>query len=235
MTASGSPRDDAAGLEQEAIWEIAPDAEGTLSATPDEPSTPGARRSSRGLTESITSTEQTPGPAGLFYADVPNRIMALIIDIIVLSVFGFILALLLGGLVTAPGALDSPGGQLDVVAFLVVALLQLGLSFAYFGYLWTAMRATLGMRLLGLRIGDESDGHAIDWRQALTRWLLLGIPSIVASLAAYVPDMIAVILSLLGIGWLLLLLYTMAQSPTKQGLHDRYAHTIMVKSGRRAT
>jgi uncharacterized RDD family membrane protein YckC len=235
MTASGSPRDDPTGLEQEAIWESAPDTEGTLSATPDEPAVPGASRSSRGLTESITSTEQTPGPAGLYYADVPNRIMALVIDIIVLSVFGFILALLLGGLVTAPGALDSPGGQLDVVAFLILVLFQAGLSFAYFGYFWTATRATLGMRLLGLQIGDESDGHAIGWRQALIRWLLLGTPSMLASLAAYVPDMIAVVLSLLGLGWLFLLLYTMAQSPTKQGLQDRYAHTILIRVRRRST
>ena len=28
------------------------------------------------------------------------------------------------------------------------------------------------------------------------------------------------------------LLVTTAQSPTKQGLHDRYAHTIMVKAAR---
>jgi hypothetical protein len=34
--------------------------------------------------------------------------------------------------------------------------------------------------------------------------------------------------------WLLLLLYTIAQSPTKQGLQDRYAHTIVIKVRRRA-
>lgn len=234
MTASGSPRDDAAGLEQEALWDAAPPAEDPADAGPDERASTSGTRTTHGLTESITSTAHTPGPAGLFYADVPNRIMALIIDIIVLSVIGFILALLFGGLVTDPGALDSPGGELDVVPFLVVLLLQLGLSLAYFGYLWTATGATLGMRLLGLRIGDEADGQPIGRGQAVTRWLLLGIPSVLASLAAYVPDMIAVILSIVGVMWLLMLLYTMAQSPTKQGLHDRYAHTILVRVGRRA-
>ena len=33
----------------------------------------------------------------------------------------------------------------------------------------------------------------------------------------------------------LVLLYSIAQSPTKQGLHDRYAHTILVKEGRRVS
>jgi len=230
MTQSGSPLDNAGGFEPEATRGAVPASGGTPGATPHEVPPPSG---SGGLTESITSTARTPGPAGLFYADVPNRIMALIIDIIVLSIIGFALATLFGGLVTGPGALDSPGGELDVVAFLVVALLQLGISFGYFGYFWTATRATLGMKLLGLQIGDEIDGRSISWRQAFIRWLLLGIPSILASLAAYVPAMIAVILTLMGIGWLFLLLYTMAQSPTKQGLHDRYAHTILVRVGRR--
>jgi uncharacterized RDD family membrane protein YckC len=229
MTQSGSSLDNAGGLEPEATRGAVPASDDVHGATPDEAPSAGG---SRGLTESITSTVHTPGPAGLFYADVPNRIMALIIDIIVLSIIGFILATLFGGLVAGPGALDSPGGELDVVAFLIVALLQLGVSFGYFGYFWTATRATLGMKLLGLQIGDEIDGRSISWRRAFIRWLLLGIPSVLASLAAYVPDMIAVILTLLGVGWLILLLYTMARSPTKQGLHDRYAHTILVRVGR---
>jgi uncharacterized RDD family membrane protein YckC len=229
MTQSGSPLDNAGGFEPEATRGAVPAPDDTHGATPDEAP---SRSGSRGLTESITSTVHTPGPAGLFYADVPNRIMALIIDIIVLSIIGFILATLFGGLVAGPGALDSPGGELEVVAFLAVLLLQLGVSFAYFGYSWTATRATLGMKLLGLRIGDESDGRSISVRQAFIRWLLLGIPSVLASLPVYVPDMVAVLLGLLGVGWLALLLYTMAQSPTKQGLHDRYAHTILVRVGR---
>jgi uncharacterized RDD family membrane protein YckC len=50
----------------------------------------------------------------------------------------------------------------------------------------------------------------------------------------YVPNNIGLILGALGVAWMLLLLYTMAQSATKQGLHDRYAGTILVKARRRA-
>ena len=228
MTSSGAPRGDDPELEQEGIWEDPP--------STDAAAAPVAERASNGarLAQRLTSTEHTPGPGGLLYADVPNRIMALVLDIIVLSVLGFVLAWLFGGLVTSPGAIDSSGGELDIAAFLVVLLLQLGISFAYFGSLWTLAGATFGMRLLGLRIGDESDGRRIEPRQSGVRWLLLGIPSLLSSLALYVPNTIGLILGALGVAWMLLLLYTMAQSPTKQGLHDHYAHTILTKARRRA-
>lgn len=222
MTQSGSPQGDEAGLEQEGIWEDAQ----AVTSTPGPP---------QGLTESITSTARVPGPPGLYFADVPNRIMALIIDIIVLSVVGSVLAWLFGGLVSEPGALDSAGGELDIVAFVVVLVLQLAISFGYFGVLWVLVSATAGMRLLGLRVGDESDGRPISWRQALIRWLILGIPTLLVSLVIYVPNTIGMILAALGLAWMLLLLYTIAQSPTKQGLHDRFGHTIVVKVRRRAT
>jgi uncharacterized RDD family membrane protein YckC len=37
---------------------------------------------------------------------------------------------------------------------------------------------------------------------------------------------------ILGVGWPLYLLYTTAQSPTKQGFHDVFAHTMVVKAAR---
>lgn len=233
MTPSESPQGDDAGPEQEGIWEDPQDADASPDHDPPAVSR-AAMGNSRGLTQNITSTVRTPGPAGLYYADVPNRIMALVIDIIVLSFCGFLLAWLFGGLVSEPGALDSGGGELDIAAFVLVLVLQLAISFAYFGSLWTLRGATLGMRLLGLRIGDESEGRSITWRQSAIRWLSLGIPSLLVSLAVYVPNIIGLILASLGVAWLLLLLYTMAQSPTKQGLHDRYAHTILVRARRRA-
>lgn len=192
-------------------------------------------RGPQGLTETITSTAHIRGPSGFYYADVPNRIMAMIIDIIVLSAIGLVIVALLGGLVSRPGSIDRAGGELDIVGFAIVLLLELVISLVYFGYLWVALRATAGMRLLGLQIGDESHGHSIGPRQALIRWLIIGVPSMLASVAVYVPGLLGLVLTVIGMAWLALLLYTIAGSPTKQGLHDRYAHTVMVKRGRRAT
>ena len=229
MTSSGVPQGDEKGLEQEGIWESAPSADSTS------PASSRAGGAGTGITQRLTSTERVPGPGGLLYADVPNRIMALILDIIALSLIGFLLSWLFGGLVSEPGAINEAGGQLDVAAFLLVLLLQLLVSFAYFGSLWTMAGATLGMRLLGLHIGDEADGHSISWRQSAIRWLILGLPALLASTAVYVPNTIGLILGAVGVAWLLLLLYTMIQSPAKQGLHDRYAHTIVTRARRHAS
>ena len=189
-------------------------------------------------TQTLTSTAPVPGPPGFYYADVPNRIIAFIIDMIILTFIGFLLVLVFGGLfggVTTPsGALDLAGGDLNLGVFLFVSIAQLAVSLAYFGYFWTSSRGTPGMKLLGLQIGHEIDGRNIDWNQALVRWFIIGIPSILSSFASYASTSVSFILSVLGLVWLIVLLYTMAQSPTKQGLQDRYAHTILVKAGRRA-
>ena len=236
MTRSGSTQDRPSAADQEEIWE-SPDQAAHTSASGDEPPAQrGSGGSSPAWAQSLTSTSAVPGPAGFYFADVPNRIIAYIIDLIVLAVAGMIISLVIGGIfggLTTPQSLDSAGGDLNMGAFLVVAIAQLAISFAYFGYCWVALRATAGMKMLGLQIGDESDGHSITWNQALIRWLILGIPSILGTFAVFVPSVLGMVLTIIGVIWLLVLLYTIAQSPTKQGLHDRYARTILVKAGRR--
>jgi uncharacterized RDD family membrane protein YckC len=221
MTTSGVPQSEDDAPRQEGIWEKAPEPDAAH------------RASVPGLTRRLTSTERTPGPGGLLHADVPNRVMALVLDAILLSAVGLVLAWLFGGLVTPTGAIDASGGGLDVVPFLLVMVLELVISAVYFVGLWTVSRATLGMRLLGLRIGDESDGRPLGRRQAGLRWALLGIPVTLAAAAVFVPNVIGLILGALGTVWLLGLLYTMAQSPTKQGLQDRLAHSMLFKARRR--
>jgi hypothetical protein len=161
--------------------------------------------------------------------------MALIVDIIVLSITGFVLAVLVGWTDSTAGGEIVPEDGFDLVTFLLVLVLQLTISAAYFVSLWTLTGTTVGMRLLGLRLGDESDGRRIGARAGTIRWLFLGVPSLLASLAVYVPNTIGLILGALGVAWLLLLLYTMAQSPTKQGLQDRLAHSMLFKARRRGS
>ena len=237
MTQSGSTQDRPSAVDQEEIWE-SPEQAAQTSLPPDEsPAQRGSGGQSPAWAQSLTSTAPVPGPAGFYFADVPNRIIAFIIDLIVLAVAGMIISLVIGGIfggLTTPRSLESAGGDLNVGAFLVVAIAQLAISFAYFGYCWVALRGTAGMKMLGLQIGDESDGHSVSWNQALVRWLILGIPSILATFAVFVPSVLGVVLTIIGVIWLVVLLYTIAQSPTKQGLHDRYARTILVKAGRRA-
>jgi uncharacterized RDD family membrane protein YckC len=224
MTSSGTSPGDDTELEQEGIWEESRPRAG-----------PAPTTAADGLTSRLTSTSRTPGPAGLLYADVPNRIIALVVDGIILTAIGFVLSLMFGGLVAEDGAIDGSGGGLQVGPFMVVAVLQAVISVVYFGVGWKTLHGTPGMRLLGLRIGDEVEGGEIGWRAVLLRWLLLGVPWILVGFAVIVPDAVGLLLSAVGAAWLLLLLYTMAQSPSGQGLHDRVAHTIVVRARRRSS
>lgn len=246
MTQSRWPQDRSPGVDQEQIWDVPEDGgpalDGDPPATgeagpPAPPRPPRLSGSPTAWTQSLTSTTPLPGPAGLLIADAPNRIIAFVLDVIALAILGMLLALLIGGAFggLATGAsLESAGGGLNVGAFLVVGVAQLGISFGYFGYSWVALRGTPGMKMLGLQIGDEADGHSISWNQALLRWLLLGIAATLATYPVYVPSAVGLILGILALAWLGLLLYSMTKSPTKQGLHDRYARTLLVRTARRS-
>jgi hypothetical protein len=242
MTPSGSPKGPSTGIDQERIWDGADQAGDAADAA--EPAVRPARPTgaTASLTQSLTSTAAQPGPAGLRFADTPDRIIALILDLIVLTILGMLVALLIGqvfgGLsseaTSAGGSLDASGGDLNVAAFLVVGIAQMALSFGYFGYSWVVLRGTAGMKALGLQVGDHGDGHAITWDQGLLRWLLLGIPATLTTFAAYVPSVLGLVLGVVGAGWMVVLLYSMVKSPTRQGLHDRHARTIVVRVDRRA-
>lgn len=172
----------------------------------------------------LTSTTPVAGPAGYVYADVPNRIIAYIIDVILLAILYAIIGLVLVGVLKA-----------STTTYAIVTLVNLVISIGYWVWSWSSRRMTVGMQLLGLQIGSEADGSTITTNQALVRWLVIGLPSLLASAASYWSDTLGVLLSLVGFVWVIVLLVSIAQSPTKQGYHDRYAHTIMVKSARRAT
>jgi uncharacterized RDD family membrane protein YckC len=175
----------------------------------------------------------TAGPAGYVYGDVPNRIIAYIIDVVILVIAFIIVGILLAAIVgpTIVGDPASPNfGQLNIVAAIIFAIVNAIISGAYFVYTWTAMRGSLGMRALGMQVGNETDGATLTLNQAVIRWALLFGPGAVAQAFGFTG--IGLILNLVAFVWWIALLVTTAQSPTKQGLHDRYAHTVVVKATR---
>ena len=93
------------------------------------------------------------------------------------------------------------------------------------------MRATVGMRVLGMQVGNAGDGRTLTMEQAVRRYLALAGPGVVANFFTGVP-VIGALLSLLSLGWVIYLLYTTANSPTKQGWHDVFANTQVVKAAK---
>jgi uncharacterized RDD family membrane protein YckC len=171
---------------------------------------------------------QVPGAAGYIYADVPNRVIALIIDAIVLLVIGFIVGIVL----TAIGLSGGGFGAADLSAgLLVYAVVGFIINAAYFIYSWTSMRATLGMKALGMQVGNAFDGKTLTMDQAIRRAIALWGPSTVAQFFTGVTG-IGTILGLLAFLWVIYLLYSTATSPTKQGFHDKFANSVVVKASR---
>ena len=182
-------------------------------------------------TASLTSTAPIPGPAGYVYGDVPNRSIAYIIDFIVLFIIGIVISA-----ITLAIFGDKVGNvqSVSTLSQLTYQILWYALIAAYFWYTWTKMRATVGMRLLGMQIGHEADGRTIDNNQAMIRIVAMFGPGFVAGVVSAFALSLAGVVQLVAFIWFLALLYTTAKSPTHQGLHDQYAHTMVVKAARRA-
>lgn len=159
-----------------------------------------------------------PGPKGFVYADVPNRAIAYIIDAIILFLVTVVIFVIIAGIL-----------GLGFVVSLVYLVISLAISGGYFIYTWTRMRATVGMKVLGMQIGDAGSGATLTQDQAIKRWLVLAGPAAIAQALSSI-SVIGPLLSLAAFGWFIYLVYTTYQSPTKQGWHDIYAHTMVVKA-----
>ena len=103
------------------------------------------------------------------------------------------------------------------------------ISFVYFVFLWSSGgRATLGMRLLKLQIGNADDGGTLgldDGDQAVVRHGQLAGP---AERGAGPGQPRPASASSCGTSSLLV---TTGSSPSRQGLHDRFARTAIVQTG----
>jgi uncharacterized RDD family membrane protein YckC len=180
------------------------------------------------------SAPVTAGPAGYVYADVPNRAIAYIIDAIILAIITSVIVIILAaiGLSSVNLNVNSPTfGQYNFVAGLVAAIIATAINGAYFIYTWTTMRASPGQKVLGMQVGNAADGATLTMEQAIKRWIALGAPFSIAQALNPLPGL-GLIIGLASLAWFIALLVTTAQSPTKQGLHDQYANTVVVKSAR---
>ena len=192
----------------------------TESGTPSEPGTPATP----GWQAPPPPTAPVAGAPGFVYADVPNRVIALIIDSIIVGLINFVIFIVINGIL-----------GLGIISFLASLVVGLAISAAYFTYTWTAMRGTIGMRALGMQIGNAGDGATLKQDQAVRRWLILFGPQVVAQALQYSLNWtLGLVVSIAVLAWYIFLLKTTADSPTKQGYHDVFASSQVVKAARNA-
>lgn len=164
---------------------------------------------------------------GLVFSDTASRFVAYLIDGLLISILVAILAELFGwGPRNVPfaqgaGTLDE---TFDVSLEYTIASVVVG--GLYFIASWSGgRRATLGQRLFGVQVGNAFDGKPLRLDQAARRWLAFGD---FAQVFGIVPA-ISLAISGLVLLWNVVLLITTATSPTKQGLHDRFANSAVVR------
>ncbi len=131
MTQSRSPQDRSPEVDQELIWDAPADDDLAVAEDPAASSTGVPARAagspSQGgplrlpgspgtWSQSLTSTAPLPGPAGLLLADVPNRIIAFILDVIALAILGMLLALLDRRRLRRPGDREARSNRREEVS-----------------------------------------------------------------------------------------------------------------------
>ena len=82
-----------------------------------------------------------------------------------------------------------------------------------------------------MQIGNAGDGATITTEQGVWRYVALSAPAIPACVLQLIP-LLGFVIGLAGLVWYVWLIYTMAKSPTKQGWHDVFANTQIVKAAR---
>jgi uncharacterized RDD family membrane protein YckC len=156
-----------------------------------------------------------PQPGSLKFGGVLPRLLAYWLDSFIVS----IVVALIGGL------LGAMAGSAGFDSFVITTVLSVGTYALYFIGFWTSGgRATPGMRLFHLQVGQAADGRDLTMGQAVVRWAALGYP---VTLLTVVPWLVLPVSSLLFL-WEVVLLASTALSPTRQGLHDRVAGSAIV-------
>jgi uncharacterized RDD family membrane protein YckC len=173
-----------------------------------------------------------PGAPGLVYAGAGPRLLAYIIDAVLVGIVVTIITLpfaasTLTDQLNGSTAFD-PANPVPMMAPVagISTIITLVIEAAYFSLLWASGgRATIGMRLLKLQVGDATTGNRIPIPTAFRRWLGFGAW---LNLVAFVP-VLGAFASLAVFAWQVILLVTTSQHPQKMGLHDRFANTAMVR------
>ena len=114
------------------------------------------------------------GPApGVLFAGYGARIVAYIIDVILIGV--------IVGILSFVGILFS-GGDNSGVVFTIMLGLSILVSLLYFPFFWQRDGQTPGMGVFGIRVVRDQDGGPVDWLHAILRFIGYGINSIVFGL-----------------------------------------------------
>ncbi len=186
--------------------------------------------------EAPAAAASAPGAAGYVIAGMGARLVAFLLDWVIVLIVPTILSILVVDWASLfQQVADSAGNPTATSSFtmaitpqlILVTLIGLALQFIYFVGFWTSGgQATIGMRGLKMKVVDVATGGTLSLMAATKRWVAMGWP---LGLFAIVPGL----QSLNGIaqfGLLLFLFFTAITNDRRQGLHDKWANALVIRS-----
>jgi len=180
-----------------------------------------------------------PNREGYVIAGVGGRIVAYLIDAVLVSIVPTILSLIL---FDYSGLFDQfrrsiTTGHAGQAAFVVpmtldlilVSFISVAIHYLYFVGFWTSGgRATPGLRGLRMQVVDARSGGPLSIGQATRRWAALGAP---LALLTILPALQS-LAGLIQIGLVVVIFFTVVANDRKQGLHDRWANSLVIRDAR---
>jgi uncharacterized RDD family membrane protein YckC len=176
---------------------------------PAEPAPPVAPPPAEPAGYAWTTPVEPAGPApGVRFAGHGGRLVAYIVDSIILSVVATVVAIALGVLTAAFASAGSDA--LAVLSGIGIFVALIAVSLGYFPWFWARGGATPGMRLFRLRVVRDADGGPISGGQAILRLIGFWVSSFVLYL---------------GFIWILI-------DSRRRGWHDLIAGTVVIELDR---
>jgi len=169
-----------------------------------------------------TADDRREVAPGLVFSGTAARFVAYWIDSVILGLISGVIVSSIG----SSSPLRPTGEFVWTTGDFLATVLNVVISGAYFVGFWSGgRRATLGQMLLKIQVGNAFDGKPLTVEQAIRRWLALG-----QFLSAFAVTAVALgAIALLSVIWTIVLFISTVSSPTKQGLHDRFANTAVVR------
>ena len=177
------------------------------------------------------------GKEGYVIAGMGARLVAFLLDYVIVGIIPTILTIVVLDYSSIfQQAIDtaqtSPGSTANFVMevtpqYVLVTLITLAIEFMYFVGFWTSGgKATPGMRGLKMQVVDIATGGTLSLMPATIRFVALGFPIAVLGL-------VPALQSLAGIGlfaiWLFMF-FTAVMNDRRQGLHDKWANSLVIRS-----
>ena len=172
-----------------------------------------------------------PVPEAFETASTGRRIGAWLVDFVLLYVIVSVVAALFGGVhgVTRSATMDY-GSTVSASTYTIEGAwfgsLLSAFSAVYTIPMWKARGATIGQLMFGLRVFDAAGPVRLSWRQASIRWFGLFGWAFIA-----IPAQTQDLLLLTVIVWLVALVVSTVRNERGQGLHDRFARSLVVNRG----